>query len=117
MFKDNFAGNLAIDSNGDGQRDSVELVRLLNDAVLQKCDANDGIRDGVLNNPLACDFNPSLDLSDFMCPSLSTGACFNQAQIQTIADFYSGPYDSNGTIIYPGKTKGIGTRLDWSIHS
>ena len=27
MFKDNFAGNLAIDSNGDGQRDSVELVQ------------------------------------------------------------------------------------------
>ena len=67
MFKDNFAGNLAIDSTGDGQRDSVELVRILNAAVLQKCDANDGIRDGVLNNPLACDFNPSSDLSDFMC--------------------------------------------------
>jgi feruloyl esterase len=112
MFKDNFAGNLAIDSNGDGQRDSVELVRILNAAVLQKCDANDGIRDGVLNNPLACDFNPNSDLTDFMCPSSSTGgACFNQAQIQTIADFYSGPYDSNGTIIYPGKTKG--SELDW----
>lgn len=112
MFKDNFAGNLAIDSNGDGQRDSVELVRILNDAVLQKCDVNDGIRDGVINNPLACDFDPSVDLSDRMCPSSSNGtACFNQAQIQTIADFYSGPYDSNGTIIYPGKTKG--SELDW----
>ncbi len=112
MFKDDFAGNLAIDTNGDGQRDSVELVQILNDAVLQKCDANDGIRDGVLNNPLACDFNPSSDLSDFMCPSsFNGGACFNQAQIQTITDFYSGPYDSNGTIIYPGKTKG--SELDW----
>jgi Tannase and feruloyl esterase len=112
MFKDNFAGNLAIDSNGDGERDSLELVRILNDAVLQKCDANDGIRDGVLNNPLACDFDPRSDLSDLMCPaSGGSSTCFNQAQIQTIADFYSGPYDSNGTIIYPGKTKG--SELDW----
>ena len=112
MFKDNFAGNLAIDSNGDGQRDSVELVRILNDAVLQKCDANDGIRDGVLNNPLSCDFDPRVDLADHMCPSSGNGAvCFNDAQIQTIADFYSGPYDSNGTVIYPGRTKG--SELDW----
>ena len=113
MFKDNFAGNLAIDSNGDGQRDSVELVQILNDAVLQKCDANDGIRDGVLNNPLSCDFDPRADLSDHMCPSSGNGAaCFNDAQIQTIADFYSGPYDSNGTVIYPGRTKG--SELDWA---
>jgi feruloyl esterase len=112
MFKDNFAGNLAIDSNGDGQRDSVELVRILNDAVLQKCDANDGIRDGVLNNPLSCDFDPRVDLADHMCPSSGNGAvCFNDAQLQTIADFYSGPYDSNGTVIYPGRTKG--SELDW----
>lgn len=112
MFKDNFAGNLAIDSNGDGQRDSTELVSILNDAVLQKCDANDGIRDGVLNDPLSCDFDPRSDLSDHMCPTASsTGVCFSNAQIQTIADFYSGPYDSNGTVIYPGKTKG--SELDW----
>ncbi len=112
MFKDNYAGNLAVDSNGDGQRDSLQLVQILNDAVLDKCDSSDGIRDGVINDPFSCSFDPASDLSDHMCPSSnSTGACFNEARIQTVADFYSGPYDSNGTIIYPGKTKG--SELDW----
>ena len=43
MFKNNMAGNLAVDTNGDGNRNSVRLVEILNDAVLGKCDAVDGV--------------------------------------------------------------------------
>ncbi|PCJ23069.1 MAG: hypothetical protein COA96_12780 [SAR86 cluster bacterium] len=113
MFKDNFAGNLAIDSNGDGSSDSLELVTMLNDAVLNKCDASDGIRDGVINDPFSCSFEPVSDLSDQMCPGSggNGAACFTNAQIQTISDYYSGPYNSAGTVIYPGKTKG--SEMDW----
>jgi len=71
LFKDNFAGNLAVDTDGDGSFDSVKLLQTLNERVLQRCDANDGIRDGVLGNPLSCDFEPQRDLADLQCP----GSC------------------------------------------
>lgn len=111
-FMDDYAGNLAVDTTGDGNRNSVALVETLNQAVLNKCDANDGIRDGVINDPFSCSFEPSVDLADLVCPAGNSGdGCYTEQQIQTISDFYSGPYDSNGTVIYPGKM--FGSEPDW----
>jgi len=113
MFRDNLGGNLAVDTNGDGSYDSLKLIDILHDQVLQKCDANDGVRDGVLDTPWSCDFDPARDLSDFMCPTgSSTDQCFNNAQLQTIQDFYAGPHDDNGTQIYPGKM--LGSEMRWA---
>ncbi|MCP5348260.1 MAG: tannase/feruloyl esterase family alpha/beta hydrolase [Gammaproteobacteria bacterium] len=112
MFKNHMAGNLAVDTDGDGSRDSTRLVDLLNEAVLNKCDAIDGIRDGVIDNPFSCNFEPATDLADLACPTgVSTDSCFTPQQIQTVADFYRGPADSNGTVIYPGKLPG--SEPDW----
>lgn len=112
MFQNNMSGNLAVDTNGDGNRDSVRLVSVLNEAVLNKCDANDGIRDGVIDNPLSCDFDPQVDLADRRCPAGASGdSCFTDQQLQTISDYYTGPYDSAGTVIYPGKM--FGSEPDW----
>lgn len=112
MFKNDMAGNLAVDTNGDGSRDSVRLVEMLNDAVLNKCDAGDGIRDGVIDDPFSCNFDPAVDLADSRCPAdVSSDSCFTDQQIQTISDFYTGPYDSTGTVIYPGKM--VGSEPDW----
>ena len=58
------AGNLAIDSDGDGSYDSLELIEMLHEKVLNKCDALDGISDGVVDNPLVCDFDPVIELDD-----------------------------------------------------
>jgi len=112
MAKDNYAGNLAIDADGDGSRENVELVRVLNRAVLDKCDATDGIRDGVIDDPFSCNFDPATELADYMCPAAASGGvCFTDKQIQTIANFYEGPTDRNGNVIYPGKMPG--SELDW----
>ena len=56
MFRDDFAGALSFDTNGDGMRDNVQKTTLLAETVLAKCDANDGITDGVIDDPMACDF-------------------------------------------------------------
>jgi len=107
VYKNNLAGNLASDSNGDGSYDSLELIEILHEKVLDKCDALDGISDGVIDNPPACDFDPDLDLDDFRCPSEGySSGCFNEAQINTITDFYSGPVDDSGREVYPGKAFG-----------
>jgi hypothetical protein len=35
-----------------------EKLKLLNDAVLEKCDGNDGVKDRLLEDPLNCNFDP-----------------------------------------------------------
>lgn len=112
MFKDNFAGNLAVDTDGDGTFESVGLINLLHEQVLAKCDANDGIVDGIVSSPQSCEFNPVQDLNPLMCAEgASSDTCFTSAQVQTINDFYSGPYDDQGKILYPGKA--LGSELEW----
>ncbi len=107
IFRDNLIGNLAVDTNGDGSYDSLNLLEVLNKQVLGSCDANDGIVDGVINDPASCEFDPEQDLADLMCPtSQGTDSCFTGPQIETISDFYTGPRDDNGVQIYPGKLRG-----------
>lgn len=107
MFRDDLVGNLAVDTNGDGSYDSLNLISVLHEQVLQQCDANDGIRDRLVSDPLACDFDPTSDLNDLMCPAgSSSDSCFTTAQVQTIADLYQGPRDSAGRQVYPGKMFG-----------
>jgi Tannase and feruloyl esterase len=113
IFANNFAGNLAFDKDGDGIPESLTKLNILRDAVIAKCDAKDGIRDGVIDRPLACDFKPEVDLASHMCVADRNGDdCFMRQQIQTIKDIYRGPYDSKGVQIYKGMD--FGSEYDWA---
>ena len=91
IFRDNLAGNLAYGQDGDGVPESLTKFDLLIDAVLAKCNGVDGITDGVIDNPLACDFQPEVELAEKMCPDNVNGdACFTTQQLQTIKDIYRG---------------------------
>jgi feruloyl esterase len=112
MYLNDFAGSLSFDTDGDGLPDSVRKVELLRDAVLEKCDAIDGIRDGVLDDPTECDFDPTTDLAGMMCPGDVNGdACFTRLQLQHVQDFYRGAYDSRGNQVYRGHT--LGSEPGW----
>ena len=115
LFQNDFAGNLAFDTNGDGSFDSLKKLTLLQEAVLARCDANDGITDGVIDDPLSCDFDPDVDLAEMRCPGdVNADDCFTPAQLQTIKDIYKGAYDSNGVLIYKGKA--LGSEFTWPDH-
>ena len=109
MFRDDFAGALGFDTDGDGRFDSVRKVEILADAVLAACDRNDGVADGVIDDPLGCDFNPDRDLAPHRC--IDGDDCFTRAQIQTVRDFHAGPRDRRGDPIYAGKP--LGSELQW----
>lgn len=113
VFLDDFAGNLAHDTNGDGHFDSLRKLDVLADAVMSLCDRNDGIEDGVIDRPLSCEFDPEVHLADRMCSAREdTDACFTAAEIQTVKDFYSGPYDSHGVSIIKGRA--FGSEPGWT---
>jgi feruloyl esterase len=113
VFRNGYAGNLAFDGDGDGTPESLRKLELLADAVLARCDANDGIEDGVIDEPLTCDFEPRRDLAAQQCANdVDADACFTAAQMQTIEDFYRGPYDSAGTSVIKGRA--FGAERGWT---
>jgi feruloyl esterase len=113
LFKDHYAGNLAFDQDGDGVPESLTKWQIVRDAVLEKCDAKDGIKDNIIDNPLACDFKPEVDLERFMCRGdANADNCITRRQLQTIKDIYRGPYDSKGTQIIKGLS--VGGEFAWT---
>ena len=76
---------------------AAEKVELLGNIIMDKFDAVDGLRDGVISNPLAIDFEPARDL-----PRDDKGhKGFTRAEITTLQRLYAG-LGLNGRQIAPG---------------
>jgi feruloyl esterase len=78
-------------------------------AVMAKCDALDGVTDGILGDPFSCNFNiTSLKCSAGQSPRVNNQTqCLTAAQVSAAQAFYQGPKDSrNGKVIYPGFVHG-----------
>ena len=76
---------------------------LLGDAVTAACDAVDGIRDGVLDDPRACGFDPAA----LTCrPGQDETTCLTPKQVQAVKDIWRGPTNAAGEVIYPGLVPG-----------
>ncbi len=71
-------------------------------AVLAACDAQDGVTDGVLNDPRECHFDPST----LLCKGADTDACLTAPQVNTLKTIYAGARDSSGKQIFPGLLPG-----------
>jgi feruloyl esterase len=80
-------------------------VQALADAVNAACDALDGIRDGVLNDPRRCHFDPgSIQCKSGEAPTGST--CLTAAQVEAVKKIWNGPRDADGQLLYPGIERG-----------
>jgi feruloyl esterase len=79
-------------------------LALLADKVMSKCDAIDGLKDGLIDDPRKCAFDPARDVP--ACKAGTDGAdCLTTAQASAIAKVYSGPV-SNGKPFFPGYMPG-----------
>jgi feruloyl esterase len=78
-----------------------EARALIGNAVLEGCDRLDGLEDGVLNNPLACDF----DATALACQAGKPGACLAPAQLEAARRAYEG-LSLDGERIVPGYPPG-----------
>lgn len=80
-----------------------QKVALLSKAVLNACDALDGVRDGLIGDPQRCEFDPGV----LECKSGDQEDCLTKAQVETVRDIYSGPINPRTRRnIYPGLSKG-----------
>ncbi len=61
-------------------------LQLINDAVIAACDAQDGVRDHILEDPRKCAF----DLEELECNGADADNCLTEAQIRGIELVYDG---------------------------
>jgi hypothetical protein len=88
---------------GKGGYLPFEKTKLLRDAVMNACDAQDGLKDGIVSNPAACTFDPAT----LRCPEgKDHHGCLSDAQLHTIAAFAEPTTSSfavrNGMTFEPG---------------
>lgn len=78
---------------------SAAKLPLLAKNVYEKCDAVDGLKDGLIDDPRKCDFKPSKDLP--RCSSGDGPDCFTASEIKTLERIY-GDVMSQGKRFFPG---------------
>lgn len=84
-------------------------LKLLHEAALAKCDMDDGVRDGIIGDPLHCKFDPS----ELACKgTYKEGRCLTAEKIDAVRKVYSGPTTSHGVKIYTGGPL-PGSELNW----
>jgi Tannase and feruloyl esterase len=75
-----------------------EKLTLIADAAVKRCDANDGLADGLIENPLKCDFDPA----SLQCTGADAPNCLTAAQVGAVKKVYAGPSNSRGKQLHPG---------------
>jgi feruloyl esterase len=71
-------------------------------AVNAACDAQDGVTDGILNDPRKCRFDPAA----MLCKEGDSEKCLTAAQATALKKLYDGPNDAKGRKIFPGYLPG-----------
>jgi feruloyl esterase len=77
-------------------------VATIEAATLAACDAQDGVTDGVIDNPARCRFDPAT----LLCKGAESDACLTAPQIDALKKLYSGPVTSGGVVLFPGHAVG-----------
>jgi feruloyl esterase len=85
-------------------------LRAVHDAVLARCDLLDGVKDGLLENPTRCTFDPK----EIECRSGDGPNCLTTPQVEAVQKIYAGPTNPRtGERIWSPLYRG--SELDWSF--
>ena len=76
---------------------SPAKVSLVGKAVLAACDALDGISDGIISSPQACNFDPAA----LGCTGSPSDSCLTPAELSTVQTIYAGVKRPDGST-FPG---------------
>lgn len=103
-----YESQIAQDADGN-QILTPESTRLLHDAVMAACDGLDGLKDGQIDNPRACKFDPR----KLVCKPGQSEGCVTANQAEVMWKLYRGPVDDQGRNLYLGGEP-YGSELLWS---
>ncbi len=82
---------------------------MIHEAVLAACDANDGLKDGLIENPETC----HVDFGKLGCKDNKDGAdCLTARQVQTAKTIISPATGAKGEVYFPRVEPG--TELEWA---
>lgn len=97
-----FAWNLKGTLGDPANYISPAKLKAIESAVLNACDARDGLTDGIVDSPDRCGFDPQV----LLCKGPETDACLTAPQISALKRIYSGPRTSKGQVITAGFAPG-----------
>lgn len=81
---------------------------MIHKAVLDACDALDGVVDGVLENPMKCHFDPA----SIQCKGADEPTCLTAPQVKALQTVYSPTRNPRtGAFIFPGMERGTELRM------
>jgi feruloyl esterase len=81
---------------------------LIHKAALDACDMLDGVRDGLIEDPTRCHFDPKV----LECAGPDGPSCLTAAQVESARELYAGPKNPRtGKQIFPGEEPG--SELTW----
>jgi hypothetical protein len=86
--------------------------KLITDALLQECDAKDGVADGIISDPLGCDFDPAA----LTCKEGKSESCLSPEKVAAIKKAVAGPKSSGEVQVYPGFLYDTGITASGPIH-
>lgn len=86
-----------------------DKVSLLAHAVVEACDAGDGVQDDIVSDPRMCRFDPAV----LTCESGDSPTCLTPAQVENSTSTYLPVTTANGELVYPGRSPGFET--GWRI--
>ena len=73
------------------------LLKVVDQAVMRSCDATDGTKDGLIQDPRRCVFHPQT----LQCAPGQSADCLSPVQVQTLTTYLQPVRDSKGTVLYP----------------
>ncbi len=83
----------------------------IHQAVVTACDALDGVKDGLIENPKACRFDPKV----LTCTGADSNSCLTPPQVEMARKILSPGKYSGGKEFWPGFEPG--SELGWAVHA
>ena len=71
-------------------------LNVLVSALLDRCDALDGLKDGLITNPEACHFDPAVT----ECAAGQSAGCLAPEKVRVVKAMFGGPKNSKGEALY-----------------
>jgi hypothetical protein len=105
--------NHQIQSNiGHDGKDKITVsdLELISRAVYEACDEVDGLKDGLIEAPGDCEFDPAI----LLCSENETSNCLTSEQVETLRAWYAGARNSSGEQLYPGGLP-LGSEPFWEL--